>query len=336
MSFQEIVKYYSRSELIILMGTFPPPLGGVSIHLKRLANLLESEGFNIVRWDISRGRFLFYLDFINLFFKALIQKNVLLHLHALNNKYLISTIFFKLFTRTNIYITNHNISFFETNTPFRKKIFFYLAKKANKIFVINKHILQHYRKYSLGELPIFTISPFLPPEVKEEKEIITTYPEELLNFLNNKKPLLLANASQLNFYRNTDLYGLDLCVELTAKLKSNFNSIGFIFAIANEQHNKNYLEEIISRIKRLGISENFYFLTGNREIWPLFKKIDLFLRPTNTDGLGISIAEALYFNKPVIASDVCPRPIGTVIFQNRNLKDLYRKTLNILNEKLEA
>lgn len=82
------------------------------------------------------------------------------------------------------------------------------------------------------------------------------------------------------------------------------------------------MKELISN---LGIESNFYFLTGQKELWPLFKQSDLMIRPTYSDCYGISIAESLYFDSPAIASAVCDRPEGTVLFKNRDTDDLYKK-----------
>ena len=122
-----------------------------------------------------------------------------------------------------------------------------------------------------------------------------------------------------------------MCIELTAKLKNIYPNLGFIFALANEKVNMEYIDKMHLRIKELNLEENFYFLTGQKELWPIFKKASLMIRPTNTDGYGVSIAEALYFGCPAIASDVCDRPEGTILFKNRNLDDLYDKTKRVLD-----
>ena len=61
-----------------------------------------------------------------------------------------------------------------------------------------------------------------------------------------------------------------------------------------------------------------------------FKRTNLMLRPTYIDGYGVSIEEAIFFGSPAIASDVCERPKGTILFKNRNIDDLYSKIINIL------
>lgn len=58
---------------------------------------------------------------------------------------------------------------------------------------------------------------------------------------------------------------------------------------------------------------------------------DMFIRPTNTDGDALSIREALTLKKPAIASNVCKRPEGTVLFENRNIDDLYSKTIRMID-----
>ena len=153
----------------------------------------------------------------------------------------------------------------------------------------------------------------------------------LSDFLDIHTPLVTANAFQIAFHQGIDLYGLDMCIELTAKLKSDYPNIGFVFALANEKVNTQYLEKMKQRLRELHIKDNFFLLTGQKELWPLFKKADLMIRPTTTDGNAVSIAEALYFDCPAVASDVCDRPEGTILFKSRDLEDLYIKTKELLN-----
>ncbi len=59
-------------------------------------------------------------------------------------------------------------------------------------------------------------------------------------------------------------------------------------------------------------------------------KSHVFLRPTNTDGDANSLREALFFRVPSVASDVCPRPEGTILFRNRDISDLTAKVEELL------
>ena len=124
-----------------------------------------------------------------------------------------------------------------------------------------------------------------------------------------------------------------MCVDLIYKLKNDFPNIGLIFALADEKTNSYYIKQMKIRIKDLRIESNFYFLTGQKEIWPLFKHADLMVRPTNTDGDAISIREALYFKVPVVASDVTLRPNDCYLFKNRDINELYNQCKIILNRR---
>ena len=49
---------------------------------------------------------------------------------------------------------------------------------------------------------------------------------------------------------------------------------------------------------------------------------DIVLRPTNTDGDALTVREGLFLGKPVIASDVVIRPVGTKLFKTRDADSL--------------
>jgi glycosyltransferase involved in cell wall biosynthesis len=177
------------------------------------------------------------------------------------------------------------------------------------------------------------LSPFLPPLLDEEEAILKTYSPETHEFVATHSPLLIANAPRVVFYKGVDLYGLDMCVELIAGLKQEFRDVGLLFAIG-EMDGDAYYRQIQRRIAALSIAENVYFLTGQKEMWPLFKKADLMVRPTCVDAYGISVAESLYLGCAAVASDVCERASGTVLFANRNKDDFLLKCRQVLQQRL--
>ena len=75
-------------------------------------------------------------------------------------------------------------------------------------------------------------------------------------------------------------------------------------------------------------------MVTDAEVWPLFKRADLMLRPSLKDGSSISIAEALYFHCPVLASDVCERGKDVVNFKSGDILDLTSKAEQILASRL--
>ena len=81
-----------------------------------------------------------------------------------------------------------------------------------------------------------------------------------------------------------------------------------------------------SKITEYNLNDNFHFITGQKEIWPLFKKADILIRPTYSDGYSVSIEEAMSLGCKVIASEGFERAKGTIEFQNSGIikcKDCY-------------
>jgi glycosyltransferase involved in cell wall biosynthesis len=149
-------------------------------------------------------------------------------------------------------------------------------------------------------------------------------------FVARSRPLLVANGFRIVFHNGTDLYGLDMCVELVARLKQAHPRVGLLFALA-EIGDPDYYARMRQKIDALGITQNFHIMAGQKEIWPLFKRADAMLRPTFTDGYALSVAEAIHFGCPVLASDAADRPPQATLFANRNQQDFQQKCLALLS-----
>jgi len=312
---------------VLIIGPYPPPLGGVSVHIYRLHKILH----NSVVLDVSDKKK------VNLLKKLLFENYDAVHLHSYDIRITLLLMLLKHIKGFDIIATSHNSRLFVKKNKIIKFINVRFFNYINTLIVVSKHILDDYRERKI-KLPkkIIVESAFLPPPLEEENQILKSYPKELFDFLEKFDHTIAANAFRIVFYKNEDLYGLDLCVELMNLLKTNgHKNIGFIFALADENVNNEYFQKIKRKIKELGIENNFYFLTGQRELWPLFKKVKLMIRPTNTDGYSISIMEAAYFDCPTIASDVCVRPSETIIFKNRDVHDLYIKVSEVLKLNIE-
>ncbi|EKO3701887.1 glycosyltransferase [Vibrio metschnikovii] len=85
------------------------------------------------------------------------------------------------------------------------------------------------------------------------------------------------------------------------------------------------------RIKEYGLENNFLFVNENISLYPVLKSSSIFIRPTFYDSYGISVGEALSIGIPSIASDVCKRTEGAIIFKNRSIDDLYLKVKSVLS-----
>lgn len=326
----QLLRVLQSYKKILIIGPLPPPLGGVSVHVYRLHKALKnSQVFDLSQKQNFKGHM--YIEL----FKLMMSSNFdAVHLHAYDVKLIITLKLLKLFKKFEIIATSHNPRLFDTDSKIKKFFYKNFLKSIDTLVVVGSHILEDYQKRNIKVPNEIIIEPaFLPPPEDEENKILATYPKSLIDFMDHHSPIITANAFQISFHQGIDLYGLDMCIDLTLKLKKEYPNIGFIFALANEKANVEYQNKIRKRIKELNIEQNFYFLTGQKELWPLFKKADLMIRPTTTDGDALSIREAMYFRCTAIASDVSDRPEGTIVFRSRDLEDLYIKTKEILNAK---
>lgn len=310
---------------VLLVGPQPPPFGGVSVFLQRLKRELENEGHEVEFHDptelnlIAYYLKLFLLPFKRYDFITINVPSIWLPLIVL---------MLGLAPRTQV--VDHNWRLLEDWPSYKIRLYSFMLERFQELVLISGHLRTYYQQYGV-RLPASTrvLGPFLPPPLDKEEAILKTYPPEAHEFVMTHRPLLIANAPRIVFYRGIDLYGLDMCVDLIAMLKQEFPKVGLLFAIG-EMDDEIYCRQIQGQIARLGIQKNIYFLTRQKEMWPLLKKADLLVRPTCSDAYGISVAEALYLDCAAVASDVCERATGTILFTNRNMDDFQRKCRQVL------
>lgn len=312
-------------QVIIHVGVMPPPVGGISVYLYRLKKRFPDYIFV----DESR---LSKWEFIKVIFKM--NGHVFYHFDHLKRQLFIFIVCKLLGNHFSLVIHNDRLKHnYISSNIFRRYLVRTILRNTTEIQCVNENTANFIKEIlKVDPQKIIITNPFLPPPLTEENDILLTYNRSVFEFLSEHKYVIVANASNIKFYKKQDLYGLDLCIELVARLKEYFPQVGLIFALADSS-NVEYLNKIDQRIEELDIKKNVYFLTGQKELWPLFKRADIMVRPTNTDGDAVSIREALYFGCPAVASDVCRRPEGTLLFKNRDLNDFYQKVYNILKEK---
>jgi glycosyltransferase involved in cell wall biosynthesis len=330
-----ILKIYSKKNKLLLIGPYPPPLGGVSVHLKRLKELLEKNNYKTDVFYTSRKNPSKIINSINLL-KIILHNNYdIIHIHGYYKAFIILIFICKYQKKYKIFYTDHNPRLFSNKNKIHLCLIRVFIKKLDYLIVVANHILKNYRLNRVN-LPknVLIQNAFLPPIVENEYKIIKAYPPKIKVFISEHKPLIIATAWKINFFNKIDLYGLDICIELTWKLKKNFPQIGFLFGLANKESKSKYIAEMEEMIIKKGISKNFQIIVGQNELWPLFKVADLIIRPTVTDGDSLSIRESLYFNCPVVASNVVSRPKGTITFKSRDINDLINKVTKILNSHI--
>lgn len=318
---------------VSIVGSIPPPVGGISIHIKRIQRVLEINGiescvYNESGWGNEKGNIHPISRYRSFVFKIPFIKTDLLHIHSIDMKLRILLGVYKLFGKK-IILTIHGESLsdqLKTSNSLMRFLLRMSLKKIDKVICVNESLLDELILLGMDNSNMVVIPGYIHP--KEYREDIVAIPKDVHSFIEESPFLITANGC-IRFYKDEDLYGVDMLINMMYKLKNQGIRAHLLFALLDKEsqteEEREYYKELQDRLHELDLEDIFMFYeVENTELYPILQKSQLFIRPTNTDGLGVSIAEALYYNVPSVASNVCNRPQGTILFQSRNNLDLYQ------------
>jgi len=322
---------------IAVIGGYPPPIGGVSVHVERLIKKLDSKPIDYILYNTSVNGI--KTDY-NIFNINNLKLWLIKYFFCCNDKiihcqdrnwYLVSILcLIKVVHKSKLLLTLHS---FRENPEefniFKKLCFSYSIKNVDHFISVGKNEKNKLVKNGCDKNKISIIPAYLKPQYKEtDDRLISDYVWE---FMKKNDFNIAANAYKVLFYNNEDLYGIDMCIEVCRRLKKQYvdKKIGFVFCLP-DIGDYEYYNKLKQEISKLEIDDKFLFVNDLIPLYPIIRKCNLFLRPTNTDGDSISIREALSYKVPVIASDAVERPEGTIIFKSRNIDDLYTKTVDVI------
>ena len=114
-------------------------------------------------------------------------------------------------------------------------------------------------------------------------------------------------------------YGFDLLVDGLARLRDRYPSFGCLVMGSGEQR-----VEAEGRIHEMGFEENILIVGDvvHDVCLKLMSMSRVFIRPTLEDGDSISVREALALGVPVVASRVGMRPDGVLLFRAGDVDDM--------------
>lgn len=318
---------------ILITGPAPQNIGGISIHIRRLIHLLmENFTFDFVDEGHQRFAGIFNLRSLNipLYLTKVIHADIV-HIHSGNFilrsfQIIVCRFLFRKYT----VVTVHRDPRREGNLIITK----FLLSRCNKVIMVNKEGFDAVYTPSVNKY--FLLPAFLPPVMEEEPEL----PKDVSEWVTKKKEeenacVLVSNAYKMVINHGEDLYGLDLCIDAMIALqnKSKDRSFCLVFVIADNSEQKELVEQYRKKIQENGLSSHILIWEKPLSFVRLVQMSDIVLRTTNTDGDAISVREALYLGKQIIASDIVKRPEGTILFKNRDARDLVKVIFDVASTK---
>ena len=128
-----------------------------------------------------------------------------------------------------------------------------------------------------------------------------------------------------------------MCIELIKTLVHDHNiPVSLIFVVASLSKSEQSFNRYQQQIKDWHLENNILLTSEDTSFVRLIEELNLVVRPTCTDGDALTIREALYLDKLVIASDVVGRPENTIVFRNRDANDFKEKVIAVISNNYSS
>jgi glycosyltransferase involved in cell wall biosynthesis len=299
---------------VLIIGPMPPPMGGVAVHVERVAHFLRTHGNAVmVHHSEPRGRSLLF----NLY-AARLQRILTkfrptdIHYHGtyLPNSdrelKLLGTMLQQ--HAIELSIIEHDCRHLYARSADYSSWYKNFIEQYNvNLMLVGTKTVQSYLDLQMPCQRAVHAHAFLPPLEERLPHLLATYPPQLWQHIQRSSPLLMMNAFACVRHNDTDLYGIRDAIQATLALRKDHPTIGLCIIMATIG-DAGYMHTLYALARQTPGA--IFFLIGNYQLWPLLPHADIFIRPTYSDGDSVSVREALWANIPVIATNVCARPDG--------------------------
>lgn len=310
---------------ILLVGPYPPPHGGISVHVAGIYRQSIAAGVKCAVLDTSRipDRLGFARQLA-----SYAARGWTLHLHTNGhnrNSWLLALLCglagrWKAGRwKRRCVLTLHSgmMPDYVLNGPaWRKKLAGFVCRLYSRVVCVGPALQD--AVISLGT-PIerTEIAPAYLAVVSPDVECPDAALDPgLFAWIERHRPLL----STTLFFRPE--YGFDLLVEGIARLRRQYPALGCLVMGSGEQS-----VQASKCVRDAGLEHDLLLLgdVDHDTCLALMRRSHVFLRTTLEDGDSISVREALAMGVPVVASRVGTRPPGTILFDRGDVEDMLSK-----------
>ena len=298
-----------------IFGPYPPPMGGISIHIFRMESFLRKEGIpykiynhgsfsdsNVIATNKSP---LWYVKYL------FSKKAPVLHFHHFLKFHYLYFLIFGFCSKTKLIVTIHGEDMLYYNRATQWLIIWALrnTKFAELISVSSK------------------LSIFLNQKGIHNLLLPAYVPPARLNFQRLEKvagkDYFLYSIWEINRGIAISIYNMELAFKLLDRRRENYH---MLFLVGSKQGSD--MEYLFFLIDKYQVSDSLTIIF-EKQLTDYLSNCKFLVRTNNEDGYGVSLQEALDLRIPAIASDVCVRPKGTILFEKGNIDDLCEKVDNI-------
>ncbi len=319
---------------IFQVGAYPPPYGGVTVHLMRLHDHLRREGMDSTIIDLSPGPKrvpgVLNLSWPEADAYLAGSPRSVVHFHAFDPAH--AWRYARLSRRHVTVLSLHNERFgqdLEAVHPLRRLLARRRLRRLHCVVVDSEHCKKIAARVWGENADIRLIPEFIPPA-----EIPALDHPGLAALRARCRHLLASSAWRVSFHDGQDLYGLDMLVELLRRLVHDRQMDVGLAVLLPTVGDEAYFGALTGRVESLGLGARCLFVNEPIvEASSLWREADLVIRATNTDGNSLTVQEALALGVPVVASDCVERPAGALLFRTRDQDDLTDRVARLLADR---
>lgn len=320
---------------ILESGEIPPPFGGVTVHLRRLLDYLVDDGFDltlvarrppqsldpkiaIVRWP-TLPRYLNHMEFLRGLSKPF--GTGVLHLHS-NPVFFAPLGCLHIRREGSVLVTVHDQMIDDKLShalPHERLCFRELTRSARVRWIaVSDPIREFLQERDVAVDRIRVIPAYLP---ERHDETASALPQRIEAFLHEHQMCMVVYGYRRDFLSGRDLYGFDFSIEVLVEVLRSIPNAGLIILCPDAQRDSDSWQQLAGEAATMGVSSNvLFFLEPVAAPLSLWRRCRVMLRPSLTDGDSIAVREMLSLGRPVIASDVVPRPAGAKVLPLESTK----------------
>ncbi len=316
---------------ILLVGDYPPPYGGIAVHLEQVHRFLRNHGITARVLNIGKGecadpevistrkawRFAFELS-------RLSAQGWLPHLHVSGNNskawWIVGSVGGYRWPRPPV-VTVHSgrCPEFLARSGLRRMLVRAALSSYGAVIAVSQQIERALVEAGVSPARIVVQPAFCASEVRAGPA-----PDGFANARSRWSPLV-AMA-----YLESPVYGLELMAEALRQLTPTYPRVGLaLFGPGASEENLKQRPIF----KKLAPFLGCFGELEHSQALALIQRCDAFVRPTLADGDAISVREALMLGVRCVASDVATRPVQTWIFRTGDAADLASKLRKALSSE---
>jgi len=309
----------ARPEVAII-GPYPPPAGGISVHVERLAALL-ADHFRVVvvdpyrreqcgapafvkpagRWAALSGQHAAYV--------IRRQAADLVHVHVSSMGRFATggwPMLASLPGKSRRVLTIHSGSFArEVRSAGRlhAKLIQSIVCRFDHVIAVNTEICSQLLDFGVSPDAVSVLPAYLPPPVPS----LAAGRERLAPLLHGGRQVLVTSGYGIREY---GLHVIARALRESPDLQARFSLALCLY----NTYDEGYVAEVGKLLEGLPAVAMFRDLNAT-EFSEVLAAGDIYVRATAFDGDAVAVREGLYFGKPVVASDAAERPPGCFLFK---------------------